>query len=991
MKRRTAIPAALLALLLALGGGARAGGPAWVAGTSFFDPALAGTPITWRDGAVFYYTDQGALSPLLSQSDADALVAAAFARWTAIPTAAVSAQRAGQLAEDVNGSNVTRSGGVLLLPADIQETATATPVAVVYDADGQVTDALLGAGAGSHDLCAFHAAYGGPDNFYSDAHFAHALVVVNGNCARSAGDLPLLRYLLVRALGRVLGMDWSQLNDNVVTRSPAPTPDDWAGFPLMHPVEPLCAAGPVTQCLPDPEQPRADDRAALSRLYPVTAANLALFPGKTVFSETTARIHGRVRFTLPQGGAGQGMQGVNVVARWIDPATGQPSRRVAASSVSGFLFRGDAGNPATGYGDSQGRRYDRFGSAETALEGFFDLAGLEIPAGSASAAYELSVEAINPQYSGSASVGPYWENAVAPSGTAAPVVVSGLEAGADVEQDIPMTGGASAITDRFEPHTWASPTPVPAAGEWVANFCGYGDPDYHSLSIQAGRTLALEVTALDEHGQPTTAKTLPALGLWLVSDLEGAPPRASADAFNTGLLGTTRLSAAPGAGSIRFGLFDQRGDGRPDFRYQARLLYGDTVEPARAGVPGRDPVRIRGMGFRVGTEVEIAGAPAPLLEFGPNQILVSTPALSDGAQSITLRDPETGAVAEMSGALTYGAGAGDLALFLTSNGNTPVGGQAANPVRVRVTQADGATPVPGATVTLSATPSGSLFSACGGVTCRLVTDQTGEVSSLLTVKSAGAITLRATLATGAYATSTLSGTLSSLSISALGPSAYAATNAAVTWPLRVRVLNSSGAPAAGQQVRYSFLTGSGTLDHSIVTTNAAGEASSTLTVASLSTRTQVAACIYPAGTPCTQFVLLPVADAGIEVQKIAGEGQIVTVGQSFQTLVVRVTDSSSPANPVRRATVRFEVTAMRWEPPPPPPPPGDGGTGGRPVLRIPVAGWTATAISDDNGVATLPIAFSASQGAVEVSVRASAGAGEAWFTLQALWPPPQKQ
>jgi hypothetical protein len=237
--RRWAITAAeSLALLLALLSGARGGGPASVAGVSFFQNGLAGTPITWRDGSVAYYTDQGALSPLVSQSDANTLVADAFARWTSVPTAALSAQRAGQLDEDVSGSNVTLSGGVLLMPVDIQETATSKPVAVVYDADGQVTDALLGEGAGDADLCASHAAYGGPDNFYSDAHFAHALVVVNGNCARSSADLPLLRYLLVRALGRVLGLDWSQLNDNVVTRSPAPSADDWAGFPLMHPVEP---------------------------------------------------------------------------------------------------------------------------------------------------------------------------------------------------------------------------------------------------------------------------------------------------------------------------------------------------------------------------------------------------------------------------------------------------------------------------------------------------------------------------------------------------------------------------------------------------------------------------------------------------------------------------------------------------------------------------------------------------------------------------------
>ena len=990
MSRHFAITAAGLLALLALLGGARAGGPASVAGVTFFQDGLAGTPITWRDGSVAYYTDQGALSPLLSQSDANALVADAFARWTAVPTAAVAAQRAGQLDEDVNGSNVTYSGGALLMPLDIEETATSKPVAVVYDADGQVTDALLGAGAGSADLCASNAAYGGPDNFYSDAHFAHALVVVNGNCARTAGDLPLLRYLLVRALGRVLGLDWSQLNDNVVTRAPAPTADDWAGFPLMHPVEPGCA-GPVINCLPDPEQPRLDDRAALSRLYPVTAESLSRFPGKTAGSATTARIHGRVRFALPSGSPGQDMQGVNVVARWIDPATGQPSRRVAAASVSGFLFRGDAGNPATGFADSHGRRYDRFGSVQPEVEGYFDLAGLEIPAGHATADYQLSVEAIDPAYTGSVSVGPYRENAVAPSGSAGPLVVAGLAPGAEVERDILMTGSATECIDRFEPHTWATPTPVPAVGEWLAAFCGYGDPEYHSLAVQAGRTLALEVTALGQGLDPSTAKAAPVLGLWYASDAQGSPPRASAGYFNTSQPGMTRLDAPLGAATtVRLGLFDSRGDGRPDFRYWARVLYADSVTPARAGVAGHDPVRIRGMGFRVGTTVEIAGVPAPLLSIAPNEVLVSTPALSDGAQTIVVRDPETGATSQMTGALIYGAGAGDSIAFLTTNGNTPVGGMAANPVRVRVTLSDGVTPIPGATVTLSATPPGSIFSACGDASCRLVSDGMGEVSSLLTVKSAGTITLRATLASGAYATSTLTGTTSPLAISALSSSAYAATNATVTWPLAVRVLGSNGVPLSNRQVHYTRTQGSGTPAPAIVATNTAGEATSTLTVASLSARTQVAACVLPAENPCAFFVLLPVANSSLQVQKIAGDGQMVSVGQSFQPLTVRVTDSSSPANPVRRAALRFEVNAMRWEPPPPPLPPGDNSVG-RPVRRIPVAGWTVNVVSDDNGVATLPVVFSASQGAVEVSVHAVAGSGETWFTLQALWPPPQEQ
>ena len=75
------------------------------------------------------------------------------------------------------------------------------------------------------------------------------------------------------------------------------------------------------------------------------------------------------------------MQGVNVVAQWIDPQTGLPSHAVSASSVSGFLFCGNAGNFVTGFNDSSGQPLNQFGSNDTTLEGFFDLGGLQIPNG----------------------------------------------------------------------------------------------------------------------------------------------------------------------------------------------------------------------------------------------------------------------------------------------------------------------------------------------------------------------------------------------------------------------------------------------------------------------------------------------------------------------------------------------------------------------------------------------------------------------------------
>src|SRR5579885_3406261 len=133
---------------------ALAGGPKYIAGASYFNPGTMGTPLTWSGGTINYYTDQGSLSPIYPGPSADALVADAFSQWTSVSTAAISAVRAGQLAEDVSGSNVFRNpDGTITMPSDILPAATGTPVGIVYDSDGTVTNALLGQGAGDPSEC----------------------------------------------------------------------------------------------------------------------------------------------------------------------------------------------------------------------------------------------------------------------------------------------------------------------------------------------------------------------------------------------------------------------------------------------------------------------------------------------------------------------------------------------------------------------------------------------------------------------------------------------------------------------------------------------------------------------------------------------------------------------------------------------------------------------------------------------------------------------
>src|SRR5580693_3817222 len=196
--------AALTLLLISFMPVARAGGPRYIAGITYFNPGTVGTPLTWAQGEVNYYTDQGPLSATVPGPQGDALVAAAFGQWTSISTVALSVTHAGQLAENVDGSNVYRnSDGTITMPADIMPTATGTPVGVVYDADGTVTDALLGQGAGDATECFGNAVYGGIDNFGVAAYFLHALVVINGQCALQSSQLTDVEYRLVRVRGGV--------------------------------------------------------------------------------------------------------------------------------------------------------------------------------------------------------------------------------------------------------------------------------------------------------------------------------------------------------------------------------------------------------------------------------------------------------------------------------------------------------------------------------------------------------------------------------------------------------------------------------------------------------------------------------------------------------------------------------------------------------------------------------------------------------------------
>jgi hypothetical protein len=905
----------VVALVLSLPSALRGGGPAWVAGAGY-NPGVEGQPILWTNAAVEYFTDQGDLSPILPSTQADAFVAAAIAPWTTAAGVSLNVTQGGHLAEDVNGGNIQATDGVITAPADITSSATGTPLGIVYDFDGTVTDALLGVGAGDIGDCFANAVYGGPDNFSASGNIVHAVAIINGICAATNAQLPDVQYRLVRVLGRIFGLAWSQANDNVLTDDPAPTQADYAGFPVMHFLDPINCV-PISLCYPNAAVPKMDDVTALARLYP-SGTN----------PQATGRIWGDLYFTDASGNAAQQMQGVNVVARLLD-SSNNPSRQYVVTSVSGFEFVGNAGNIITGYDDPNGLPFNRFGSGNTSVEGFYDLGQLTIPTGQTIAEYQISVEGLDPNWSWG--VEPYGPTQVEPSGSFAPVVVT-IQSGSNVERDILMLGSEIAQTHPGSGASYTNPAPLPQGGGWASWTSGYGSADFFEFTVQANRTASISVTALDETGAPTESKLLPIIGVWELTDETGDPaPASTPSAFNSQTFAVSRLDAEfTVSEAYKVGIADYRGDGRPDYVYQASVLYSDTVSPTRLSLAG-GVATLSGIGFIPGLEVSAATTNGTsnglVLAQSASQLQISLSSSPiDGIATVQVTDPVTGSFSQMFGALTYGAATSDLLILLNGGSQTsPIGAQAPNLIRVRATASDGVTPVNGATIAWTATNGAELSTCNQAASCSVLTDQDGEAATWATPTALGQATVTAALAPAAYQPAqtqpaTLVGTASTLDLAAVAPLRWLALGATFGVPITVEALDM-GVPQANVNIKFTVTNGTASLSSSTAATNNAGMATVTAEVTNFNATVQVSACVTPAGSPCQTFALFAVPSTSWTIEAVSGVSQIVPNGLPFQPLVMRITDGSASDNAVQGVNVTF-LTTLERNP--------QGGSGGPP-------------------------------------------------------------
>ncbi len=266
--------------------------------------------MVWYTNQPLYFTDPGELSSSVNHAAADALVAAAASVWN-VPTASLVLSQGGALDEHVSGANTFLSPSGLIFPADVASSNyAAKQIAIIYDSDGSVTDLLLGNGASDPTSCLQNGVTESVDSIVPAGLIQHAILVLNGRCTGPAPEQQMqLQYQLMRAFGRILGLGWSQTNDNVFTGSPQATYNQAMHWPVMHPIDIIC--GPYTyQCMTQPFTLRPDDLSALAQLYYIGQGDAPA--GKMDTMLNANQIYGDVQFPT-----GQGMQGVNVlVRRW---------------------------------------------------------------------------------------------------------------------------------------------------------------------------------------------------------------------------------------------------------------------------------------------------------------------------------------------------------------------------------------------------------------------------------------------------------------------------------------------------------------------------------------------------------------------------------------------------------------------------------------------------------------------------------------------------
>ncbi len=202
--------------------------------------------------------------------------------------------------------------------------------------------------------------------------------------------------------------------------------------------------------------------------------------------------------------------------------------------------------------------------------------------------------------------------------------------------------------------------------------------------------------------------------------------------------------------------------------------------------------------------------------------------------------------------------------------------------------------------------------------------------------------------------------------------------------MRVRVM-LAGSPMAGETLNFSTPMGEASLSSTAAVTDALGFGSVGVTVADMSQNAQVTACLAPSNDLCASLFLTVVPSSQTRVNVISGAGQLVPAGRGFRPVIVQVTDSQTPPNPVAGALVTFTSNLMRFD--------NDNryqlygeSAASHFAMKVILASWKDQTVTDVSGLSSI-VPASERRDAYEIEIMASIdGGGSAQLEVECSGP-----
>jgi adhesin/invasin len=340
-----------------------------------------------------------------------------------------------------------------------------------------------------------------------------------------------------------------------------------------------------------------------------------------------------------------------------------------------------------------------------------------------------------------------------------------------------------------------------------------------------------------------------------------------------------------------------------------RAVAGSALQPFVVTVrdAGNNPVQGFAVGFAVATGGGQLSATSVTTDAQGNAATILTLGATAGTNTVTVTAPGlTGSPRTITATGIAGA-ATTLVLESGNNQNGVVGTALAQPLSLRVTDANG-NPISAHTVTFAVSAGGGTLSATS-----VMTDNAGRAQAGLTLGAAvgqNTVTANAPGLGGSPATFSAQATAAAASgiAATLGNNQTGVAGAALPNAFVVTVTDANNNPVAGYQVTFAVTQGNGTLDATSVMTNAAGVAPTILTLG-----TQAGVNLVTAsgngltGSPI-QFSATGIAGPATRIAVVSGDAQSGLAGAALaQPFVISAQDANG--NGVQNTAVTFAVTA----------------------------------------------------------------------------------